>query len=200
MSGYFFLNVALSTEHGFAQWAALGTFLQGWALVAQGQDETGVAQMRQSFAAYRATGAGNWRPYALALLAGAYGKVEQAEDGLAVLAEALTVAHKTEERTWEAELHRLKGELTLQSRVESLESGAQKEAEECFRQAIKVARGQRAKSLELRATMSLSRLWHIQGKKDEAREMLAEIYSWFTEGFDTADLQEAKALLEELSA
>jgi predicted ATPase len=116
------------------------------------------------------------------------------------LAEALTVAHKTEERTWEAELYRLKGELTLQSGAESLESGAQKEAEECFRQAIEVARRQRAKSLELRAVMSLSRLWQMHGKKDEAREMLAEIYSWFTEGFDTADLQEAKALLEELSA
>jgi len=141
--------------------------------------------------------------------------VEQAEEGLTALAEALTVADKTGERFYEAELYRLKGELSLQSRqvkASQDKSGvtspqhlapstqAAAEAEACFHKAIEIARRQRAKSLELRAVMSLSRLWQSQGKKDEARQMLAEIYSWFTEGFDTADLQEAKALLESLEA
>ena len=107
---------------------------------------------------------------------------------------------KTGERYYEAELYRLKGELTLaQSRVQGLASSVQKEAEECFQKAIEVARKQQAKSLELRAVMSLSRLWQQQGKKSEARQMLAEIYGWFTEGFDTKDLQEAKVLLEKLA-
>jgi predicted ATPase len=108
--------------------------------------------------------------------------------------------HRTGEHFWEAELYRLKGTLTLkQSRVQSLASSVQKEAEECFLKAIEIARRQQAKSLELRAVMSLSRLWQSHGKKAEARQMLAEVYGWFTEGFDTADLQEAKTLLEELS-
>ena len=152
--------------------------------------------MRQGLAAYRATGAELFRPYFLALLAEACEEEGQAEEELTVLAEALATMDETEECWWEAELHRLKGELSLQSRqVRSPQS----EAEECFLQAIEVARKQQAKSLELRATMSLARLWRQQGKKEEARRMLAEIYGWFTEGFDTADLQEAKALLEELS-
>jgi predicted ATPase len=101
---------------------------------------------------------------------------------------------------YKAELYRVKGELTLaRSRVQSLGSSVQKEVEECFRKAIEIARKQEAKSLELRAVMSLARLWQQQGKKEEARQMLAEIYNWFTEGFDTADLKDAKALLEELS-
>ena len=123
----------------------------------------------------------------------------QEEEGLTVLAEALAQVEKTGQRVLEAELCRLRGELTLaQSSVQSLGSSVQKKAEECFWKAIEIARQQQAKSLELRAVMSLSRLWQRQGKKDEARQMLAEIYGWFTEGFDTADLQEAKALLQEL--
>ncbi len=145
------------------------------------------------------------------LLAEAYGKVGQAEEGLTALAEALTVADKTGERFYEAELYRLKGELVLQSEVRSPESKPlnphsafripqlEAEAEECFQKAIEIARQQQAKSLGLRAVMSLSRLWQQQGKKVEARQMLAEIYGWFTEGFDTADLKEAKALLEALA-
>jgi predicted ATPase len=132
-------------------------------------------------------------------LAEAYGKGEQAEEGLNVLAEALAVVDKTGERLYEAELYRLKGELLLQqSKVQDPKSNVE-EAEECFQNAIAIARQQSAKSLELRAVMSLSRLWQQRGKKDEARQMLAEIYGWFTEGFDTKDLQEAKVLLEELS-
>jgi predicted ATPase len=105
---------------------------------------------------------------------------------------------KTGERWYEAELYRLKGTLTLQSKVQSPRPKVEEEAEECFWKAIEVARQQQAKSWELRAAMSLSQLWQSQGKKAEARKLLAEIYGWFTEGFDTKDLQEAKALLEEL--
>jgi len=136
-----------------------------------------------------------------------YGKAGQVEEGLTVLAEALTLIDKTEERYFEAELYRLKGELTLQQSRQvkaSPKSGvtnsqAEAEAEAYFLQAIEIARHQQAKLLELQAAMSLSRLWQQQGKKDEARQMLAEIYGWFTEGFDTADLKEAEALLEELN-
>ncbi|MBI3303221.1 MAG: hypothetical protein HYZ72_14230, partial [Deltaproteobacteria bacterium] len=186
-----------------------GTILQGKAMVEQGQGEPGIAQIRQGLSVYQATGAELIQPYFLALLAEAYGKAGQAEEGLSALAEALAKVDKTKERREEAELYRLKGELSLKSRqvedksktsqdksgVQSLES----EAEECFRKAIEIARRQQAKSLELRAVMSLSRLWQSQGKKAEARRMLTEIYGWFTEGFDTADLQEARALLEALT-
>ncbi len=208
--------IILSTEQGFALSLALGTIMRGWSLVEQGQGEEGIAQMRQGLAAYQATGGEVARPHYLALLAEAYRRGGQAEEGLTVLAEALDAVNKTEERFSEAELYRLKGELSLQSRqvedksktslkqvntsqdksvVRSLES----EAEECFQKAIEIARRQQAKSLELRAVTSLNRLWQQQGKKEEARQMLAEVYAWFTEGFDTADLQEARALLEELS-
>jgi predicted ATPase len=137
-----------------------------------------------------------YRPYYLALLADGYGKAGQAEEGLRVLAEALAAVEGTGERWWEAELKRLKGELLL-----ACEGPRQTwvEAEGCFQQACEVARHQQARSLELRAAASLSRLWQRQGKRNAARQLLAEVYGWFTEGFDTADLQEAKALLEELS-
>src|SRR5262249_17609682 len=133
-----------------------------------------------------------------ALLAEALATVGLTEDGLAALAEALGTAEKTGERWYEAELYRLKGTLTLQSKVQGPKSKVEQEAEEYFLRAIEIARRQQAKSLELRAVMSLSRLWQQQGKKDEARQMLTDIYSWFTEGFDTKDLQEARTLLEEL--
>jgi predicted ATPase len=128
--------------------------------------------------------------------------MERPEEGLSVLTEALAHAHTTGERFYEAELHRLQGELLLQSGGRAPNSGVStldEDAEACFRQALTVARRQEAKSLELRAAMSLSRLWQQEGKGDEARALLAPIYGWFTEGFDTADLREAKALLEELS-
>ena len=192
--------MAVSTEQGFATRLAQGTSMRGRALAMQGHVEEGIVQMRQGRAASQATGADLGRTSSLAALAEAYGKVGQREEGLSMLAEALTAADSTEERYYEAELYRLKGELTLkQSRVQGLESSVQKEVEDCFHKAIDIARGQSAKSLELRAAMSLSRLWQQQGKKKEAHQMLAEIYGWFTEGFDTKDLQEAKSLLEELS-
>ena len=118
----------------------------------------------------------------------------QVDTGLRLLAEALAEVERTEERVWEAELYRLKGKLLLRQGTPD-----EHQAETCFLQALDVARRQKAKALELRAAMSLSRLWQQQGKRMDARELLAPIYGWFTEGFDTADLQEAKALLEELS-
>ena len=149
-------------------------------------------------------------PWFLALLAETYGKVGQPEDGLKLLADALAIVDKNEERVDEAEVYRLAGELTLQklSVISSqlsvtdprpLAPDPQGEAEACFLKAIEIAQKQQAKSLELRATMSLVRLWQQQGRKDEAHQMLVEIYNWFTEGFDTKDLQEAKTLLEKLA-
>jgi predicted ATPase/class 3 adenylate cyclase/DNA-binding winged helix-turn-helix (wHTH) protein len=188
------VEIALCAEQGFALYLARGTILQGWTMAEQGQGAEGFAQMRQGLASYQATGAAVFRPYYLAFLAEAHGKVGQAEKGLSVLAEAVAAVHKTGERFYAAELYRLKGELLL---VHSAENhGA---AEAYFQQALDVARRQQAKSWELRAAMSLSRLWQRQGKREQARELLAEVYNWFTEGFNTADLQEARTLLAELS-
>jgi class 3 adenylate cyclase/predicted ATPase len=200
--------ITLSTEQGFPLWLAPGTILRGWALAKQGQGEEGIAQIHRGLAAWRATGAELTRPYFLALLAEAYGEMGRAEEGLSVLVEALAAADKTGERMYEAELYRLKGTLTLQQfnvqgstfKVTSPQPPTPNpQAEACFLKAIEIAHQQSAKSWELRAVMSLSRLWQRQGKQDEARQLLAEIYGWFTEGFDTKDLQEAKALLEELA-
>ncbi|HEV8712676.1 MAG TPA: adenylate/guanylate cyclase domain-containing protein [Candidatus Binatia bacterium] len=191
--------ITASTEQGLAQFLAWATVLQGWALAEQERGEEEIAKMRQGMAAYWATGAETVRAYFLALLAEACGKKGQAEEGLTILAEALAVVNRTGERLYEAELYRLKGELTLQqSKVQGPKSKVEAEAKECFWKAIDIARRQSAKSLELRAVTSLSRLWQKQDKKKEAHEMLAEVYGWFTEGFDTADLKEAKELLEEL--
>jgi predicted ATPase len=185
--------LALSTEQGFSIWAAYARVLQGWTLAAQGQAMEGIAWMRRGHDAWQATVAELDRPYFLVLLAEAYGNVGQVDEGLGLLVEASAVVDKGE-CYWEAELHRLKGELLLASAA-----AHHTEAETCFRQALEVARHQQAKALELRAGTSLSRLWQRQGKLDDARELLSPIYSWFTEGFDTADLQEAKRLLEELT-
>jgi class 3 adenylate cyclase/predicted ATPase len=182
----------LAREHGFAFRVAQATILRGWTLVEQGQGETGIAQMRQGLAAFRATGAELARSYYPALLAEAHGRMGQREEGLQVVAEAL--ARSDSSGGGEVELYRLKGELLLTRSAEH-----HTEAERCFRQALEIARHQQAKSLELRAAMSLSRLWQRQSKRAEARELLAPIHDWFTEGFDTPDLQEAKALLETLA-
>jgi predicted ATPase len=190
--------LALATDHGFAIWVALGTVLQGWALVERGQGDEGIAQMRQGLAAFRATGAELARTGFLTMLAEGYGSSGDPEEGLLVVAEALAAVEHLGIRVWEAELHRLQGVLWLRSSVCRRED-REAEAEACFRHALVVACQQQAKSWELRAAMSLSRLWQQQGKREEARELLTPIYGWFTEGFDTADLQEAQALLEELS-
>jgi DNA-binding SARP family transcriptional activator/predicted ATPase len=189
-------TIALSSEGGFAYWLGWGRSLQGWALAQQGDIEAGVVQMREGIDAFRATGSEFACPYMLALLAALYAKARRAEQGLAALDEALALVNSNGERWYEAELYRLRGELLL------MQDEAVSEAEACFRQAIEVARRQEAKSLELRAAMSLGRLWHAQGaagKREEARQMLSGIYDWFTEGFDTPDLIEAKALLDALA-
>ena len=214
----------LSVEQGFSFWLAHGTILRGWALAEQGQVDEGIAQMQQGLAACRATGTEVVPMRYLPWLAAAYAKVGQAEQGLAVLAEVSALMDKTGARLGEAELYRLRGELVLQSgirgpasevtnspesSVQGLESSKTKsqilnpnsraEAEDCFLKSIEVARKQQARSLELRAAVSLTRLWQRQDKKEEAHTLLSGVYNWFTEGFDTKDLQEAKALLDELS-
>jgi predicted ATPase len=186
-------GMAFSTEHGFAQYLALGMIMRGWALAVQGQGEEGIAQLHQGLATVKAAGSELDRPRFLLMLAEAYGSVGQLEAGLSAVTEALATVHKTGERWWEAELHRLQGDLLLALSVEQ-----HIEAETCLHQALDIARRQQAKSLELRAAMSLTRLWQGQGKHAEARQLLAPIYVWFTEGFDTADLREAKGLLEAL--
>jgi TOMM system kinase/cyclase fusion protein len=187
--------ITLCTEQGVPYWLAGGRVLQGWVLAERGQVEDGMTQMCQGLAAWHATGAEIILPYHLSLLAETHGRRGQAAEGLRVLTEALSLMQHHEEHWWEAELHRLRGALLL-----GQEGAKQKavEVEQCFQQALDTTRRQEAKSLELRAAMSLSRLWQQQGKRTEAYELLAPIYGWFTEGFDTADLQEAKALLDEL--
>jgi predicted ATPase len=185
--------VALSTEQGFPLWVAWGANLRGWALAMRGQGEEGIAQVREGIAAWRAAGAAVTAPYLCTLLAEVCDHLGHTEDALQALAEAHTLVEQQEERWWEAEIHRLRGVLLL------LQTGTpQAEAEAWLQRALDVARRQEAKSLELRAAMSLSRLWQQQGKHAEAHALLAPVYSWFTEGFDTADLREAKALLDAL--
>ncbi|HJY82733.1 MAG TPA: adenylate cyclase, partial [Candidatus Binatia bacterium] len=191
--------ITLSTEQGLSFWLASGPVLWGWARSEQGHGEEGIAQLRQGIAGVRATGAEVVTPHWLALLAEAYGRDGQNGEGLKIVGEALAIVDKNEEHYYEAELYRLKGELTLQQFKVQGSKFQVEEAEECIQKAIAIAHRQRAKSLELRATVSLARLWQQQGKQKEAHQMLSEVYGWFTEGFDTKDLREAKALLDELS-
>jgi predicted ATPase len=182
---------ALCHEQGFFYWVAIGAIQYGRSLAEQGQLQEGLAQIRQGLSAFETTGTELQRPYWFSLLAETYGTAGRIKEGLNTLTEALTQVNNTGERFYEAELYRLKGALTLQSQVE--------EAEGYFLKAIEIAQRQQAKSLELRAAMSLARLWQRQGKKQQGHSMLSEIYGWFTEGFDTKDLQEAKTLLAELA-
>jgi predicted ATPase/class 3 adenylate cyclase len=186
--------MTLATDQGFAVLVASAMPLVGWARVARGHGDEGIRQIQQGLAAYEAGGDARDRPYYLALLAEACAQSGQTAEGLEALAAALARLGKSEVQWWEAELHRLKGALLLQHAV--AQPG---EAEASFQQALAVARRQEAKSLELRAAMSLVRLWQQQGKRAEAYELLAPLYGWFTEGFDTPDLQEAKVLLEALA-
>jgi predicted ATPase len=186
-------SVALATEQGFAQWGAQGVILRGWAHAMLGQPDTGLAQIQQGLAAYQSTGAALLRPLFLTLLAEAYHRAGQATEGLRVLAEAQDVVDSTAERFYEAETHRLQGELLLaQGGTRHMFAAA----ERCLQKALATARGQQARSLELRAATSLSRLWRQPGRQDDASRVLRETYGWFTEGFDTTDLQEAQTLLE----
>ena len=187
--------IALSTEHGFSQWLAFGRILDGWIQAEQGRGEPAIEQIRHGIDEYRAMGNDLWVSCFLSLLASANLTLGAADDGLVVVADALRLADVNGSRLWNAELHRLEGELLL-----ARDPAAGPEAERAFRQAIELAHQHHSKAWELRATTSLSRLWQRQGKRQEASQQLAEIYRWFTEGFDTVDLKEAKALLDELAA
>jgi predicted ATPase len=187
--------ISLAKEQGFPYWMAFGALMRGWAVAHQGQVKEGIEQMTQGLRAYRATGAEINQPYFLALLAEAHGTMGQLESGLTILTEALPLVDTTGECWYETELYRLKGELLLQQSPDY-----HIEAESCFQHAISTAQNQQAKSWELRAATSLARLWQFQDKRQEAYDLLAPVYNWFTEGFDTADLQEAKQLLDELAA
>jgi serine/threonine protein kinase/predicted ATPase len=187
----------LSSEHGFAMLRHGGLIMHGWSLAKQGYAREGIQQIQQGLAGWQATGALSHRPYHLALLAEALARDGRAADGLSTLAEALALCTASGERFLEAELHRLRGELLLEgAEVGQAVCGT---AEACFRQALDVARAQQARSPQLRAVISLGLLYQQQGREAEARPLLAETYGWFTEGFDLADLHDAKALLEQLS-
>jgi predicted ATPase len=188
-------TVALAEEHGFAIFAACGTVLRSWARATYGHDPRGLDELVRGLEAYRATGAQFLRPHQLALLAEAWQRQGREDDGLTALTDALALVDKTDERWWEAELHRLKGEsLWRQAAADAVQ------VERCFQKAVEVARHQEAKSLELRATVSLARLWQRLGRRAEAHDLLAGVYGWFTEGIDSADLRDARTFLAELSA
>jgi predicted ATPase len=184
--------LGLATAYGLAHRIAHGRILWGWARAMQGEAATGVVAIQQGLGAVQQIGQQLYRPYFLALLAEAYGLAGQPEAGLSALDEAVMLVEATEERWWEAEVSRLKGELLLQLPCPEVQ-----QAGTCFQQALAVAQRQQAKAVELRAALSLSRLWQQQGKREEAYQLLVPLYSWFTEGSDTADLQQAKALIEE---
>jgi len=184
----------VAEEQGLANLLGQATIYSGATLAQKGQTSEGISRIRQGLAACRATGAVLFRPFFLGLLADAHLRAGQLTEGLAVVDEALSLVSQTQERWHEAELWRLKGELARQTGLECLP-----EAENVLRRAIEIARGQGAKWYELRATNGLARLLMQQNRRDEARAMLADIYNWFTEGFHTADLKDAKALLDELA-
>jgi predicted ATPase len=185
--------LTLATAQGFQGYVCYGTCWQGWALAVQGAGEAGRAQLRQALAAFVAIELGVARPLCLVLLAEAVGQAGQVAEGLRLLAEALPAFATSGRGDLLAEAYRLQGELLLRQATPDAT-----QAEACFHRSLAIARRQQAKSWELRTATSLSRLWQQQGRRAEARALLAPIYGWFTEGFDTADLQEASALLGEL--
>jgi predicted ATPase len=188
-------DVALANEIGSLFWAAFGTTAQGFVSALTGKVSDAVQTIASGLAALRPTGTRMWLPLYLSSLAGAYAELGQFDDAWRCVDEAMTAVEKTKERWFEADIQRMAGEIALQSP----DPDAAK-AEAYFERALSVARAQQAKSWELRATMSMARLWRNQGKRDEARDLLAPVYGWFTEGFDTLDLKEARALLDELSS
>jgi predicted ATPase len=186
--------LTLATAQEFPHYVGFGLCWRGVALAMQGQGEASLAQMRQGMAAVLATGQGLARPLCLVLLAEAAGHAGQVNEGLRLLAEALMALEASGRGDLLAEAYRLQGAFLLRQAVPDAA-----QAEACFQQALALARSQQAKSWELRAALSLGRLWQHQSQRAEAYALLAPIYGWFTEGFDTADLQDARALLEELA-
>jgi predicted ATPase len=185
--------IGIGSEHGFALVQAAGTILLGWTQVHEGHGAEGARQIRQGVDAYRATGASLSLPHYLAALSEAARAQGRPAEGLDVLADAMAIVERTGERYFEAELHRLQGELLLDR-----SPGDHGPAEGAFQKALSVARAQQAKSLELRAATSLARLWQAQAKTTAARDLLRPVFDWFTEGFETPDLKDAKALLDQL--
>lgn len=185
----------ISAEHGNPWFLAYGTILRGWARVAMNQSDDGIAEICQGLEAYQTTGSQTWLPFLLALQAETFLRVRRIDDGLSAVGKALKLADETEEGCWRAELFRIKGDLLRTASGNS----ATGEAERCFLNALEAARRERAKSWELRAATSLARLWCDQGERAKASDLLGPVYSWFSEGFETADLKQAKALLDKLS-
>jgi predicted ATPase len=186
--------LAIGAEHGLSDWAAIARIMHGWALSKQGQHGEGAAKVREGRTKLAETGERLFHDRFLAVLAQVLAANRQVEGGLAALDKALANTSESGFRQWDAELQRLKGELLL-----LLDGSNVAAAEACFREAIEIARRQEGKSLELRGATGLARLWAEQGKRAEARDLLAPVHGWFTEGFDTADLKDAKALLDELA-
>jgi predicted ATPase len=184
--------VALATEQGFPLWHAWGKIYRGWVKVKNGDVAEGISLLRSGSTAYRATGAEAWMTHNIALLTGACEIAGQVEEAVAVFDDALQLVERTGEHWFAAELNRHKGQLLLRQ-------GYSEAAEELFRKALSIAEEQEAKLWQLRAAASLARLRRNQGRRAEARDLLAPVYGWFTEGFDTPDLKDAKALLDELS-
>ena len=180
--------------HGFSEYYPTAAFVDGWTAVAAGQMDEGIARIREGLAARRSAGITNEEFHALGHYIDLLALAGQADEGMAVLGNAIVSSSDSGRTYWDAEHQRLKGVLLL-----SLSDGNGAEAEACFEQAIEIARGQSARSFELRSATELARLWRGQGKRAEARDLLAGVHGWFTEGFDTADLKDAKALLDELT-
>jgi predicted ATPase len=180
---------SVATEGGFAWWAGASMIWRAWVRAEPGQSHDTVAEIRRGLAIERSSGTLLSQPYGMALLGDTCGRLGLVEEGLDALAEALDVAGRSEERMYEAEMHRLRAELLVKQ-------DRHDEARTCLDEALRVARAQEAKSLELRAAMSLARLEERYGKPEKARRQLAETYAWFTEGLDTADLRDARALLD----
>jgi class 3 adenylate cyclase/predicted ATPase len=184
--------VAVTTEQGFPVWRVQGTIFRGWVKVKNGDVTEGMSLLRNGSTAFRATRAETWMPHFIALLAGACEIAGQVEEAVTLLDDALQIVERTGERWFAAELNRRKGQLLLRQ-------GHAEAAEKLYRKALSIAEEQEAKLWELRAAASLARLWRGQGRPAEARDLLAPVYGWFTEGFDTQDLKDAKALLDELT-
>jgi predicted ATPase len=185
--------ITMCESHGFESFRAQAAVLLGWATAAGGESEPGIAQIREGLAAWQSTGTGMRRPYFLALLADALLRADRFEEGLNVIAEAEALVERSGETRWQAETVRLKSALMGRA------GAAIGDIETTYQRALEIARGQKARLLELRVATSLGQLWHGQGKASEARELLGPLYAWFTEGFDMPDLKDAKALLDELN-
>jgi predicted ATPase len=186
--------MALTAEHGFAHWHATATILHGWALAARGDLGAGLGEMRRGLAAKEVTGARLKIPFYLGLMADLHGRAGHGDEALRLVEDALARVEATGERWFQAELHRLKGEVLLRTAAADVTA-----AEACFREALRVAQGQGARWWELRATASLARLWAERGERRKAHDLLAPVHGWFIEGSDTPDLKGAKALLEQLA-